>query len=127
MMSMRTPLGRVRGLGSAKDGTEHWWVQRVTSIALVPLAVWFIVSLVALIDAGHATMVAWIKNPVSATLLLLFIGTSIYHMKLGVQVVIEDYVHHEGLKTASFLVVTFAAWLVGLVTIVSVLKIAVGG
>ena len=126
-MSMRTPLGKVRGLGSAKEGTEHWWMQRLTAIALVPLTIWFVVSLVALIDAGHATMVAWIQNPFSAALLVLFLGTGFYHLKLGVQVVIEDYVHAEGLKTASLVALTFACWLVALVSIISVLKIAFGG
>ena len=125
-MSLRTPLGRVRGLGSAKDGTHHWWMQRVTAVALVPLTVWFVASLVALVGADYDTVVAWIGQPVVAVLLILFLFTGFWHLKLGLQVVIEDYVHSEGAKVASQMAVTFGCILVGALSLFAVLKIAFG-
>ena len=94
-MSLRTPLGRVRGLGSAKEGTAHWWAQRLTAIALVPLVLWFAVSLIVLAGADHATVAAWLRDPVAAVLMLLLILAGFHHAQLGMQVVIEDYVHSE--------------------------------
>jgi succinate dehydrogenase / fumarate reductase, membrane anchor subunit len=126
-MQFRSPLGKVRGLGSAKDGTHHWWMQRVTAVALIPLAVWFVVCVVMLLGKDHAAFVGWVRNPVSATLLVLLIAATFHHAQLGVQVVIEDYVHHEGLKVASILAVKFAAVVLAGVGIVSVLRIAFGG
>jgi succinate dehydrogenase / fumarate reductase membrane anchor subunit len=125
-MSLRTPLGRVRGLGSAKDGTHHWWMQRVTAVALVPLTIWFVASLVALVGADYDTVVAWIGQPVVAVLLILFLFTGFYHLKLGLQVVIEDYVHSEGAKVACQMAVTFGCILVGALSLFAVLKIAFG-
>jgi succinate dehydrogenase / fumarate reductase membrane anchor subunit len=126
-MSFRSPLGRARGLGSAKDGTAHWWAQRLTAIALVPLAIWFVVSLLLLVGQGHAEVVAWFKNPVSATLMVLLIGAVFHHAQLGLQVVIEDYVHGEGAKLAAILLVKAAAFLLAVIGIISVLRIAFGG
>jgi len=125
-MSLRTPLGRVRGLGSARSGTAHWWAQRVTAVALVPLGVWFLASMVGVLHADHATFTAWLRQPVAAVLMILFLGVAFYHMRLGLQVVIEDYVHGEGRKTACLLGATFFAFGVGGVAIFSVLKIALG-
>ncbi len=125
-MQFRSPLGKVRGLGSAKDGTHHWWMQRVTALALIPLAVWFVVSVVALVGKDHAAFVGWVRNPVSATLLVLLIAATFHHAQLGVQVVIEDYVHREGTKIASLLVVKGLAVLLAGIGIVSVLRIAFG-
>ncbi|MEM8547911.1 MAG: succinate dehydrogenase, hydrophobic membrane anchor protein, partial [Pseudomonadota bacterium] len=92
-MSLKSPLGRVLGLGSAKEGTEHWWSQRVTAVALVPLGLWFMVSMLALPGYDYPQVVAWVAAPVNAILLLLFVVTLLYHSKLGTQVVIEDYIH----------------------------------
>jgi succinate dehydrogenase / fumarate reductase membrane anchor subunit len=126
-MQFRSPLARVRGLGSAKDGTQHWWMQRVTAVALVPLAIWFVVSLVALLGKDHAAFTAWVKNPLSATLLVVLIAATFHHAQLGLQVVIEDYVHHEGTKVAGVLLVKFAAVILAGIGIFSVLRIAFGG
>jgi succinate dehydrogenase / fumarate reductase membrane anchor subunit len=126
-MQFRSPLGKVRGLGSAKDGTHHWWMQRVTAIALVPLVIWFVVSIVMLIGKDHAAFKAWVSNPISATLLVLMIGATFHHAQLGVQVVIEDYIHGEGAKLALVLFVKFAALVLAGIGIVSVLRIAFGG
>lgn len=125
-MSMRTPLGKVRGLGSAKNGTGHWWAQRLTSVAMVPLVVWFIVSIAALAGADHATIVAWVANPFTTVLLALMVIAGFYHLKLGGQVIIEDYIHHEGLKVASLMALTFACSAVGLASIFAILKISFG-
>ncbi len=126
-MSLRTPLGRVRGLGSAKEGTAHWWAQRLTAIALVPLVLWFAVSLIVLTGADHATVAAWLRDPVAAVLMLLLILAGFHHAQLGVQVVIEDYVHAEWLKLALVTAVRFAAVALGIGAAFSVLKIALGG
>jgi len=126
-MSLRTPLAKVRGLGSAKDGTEHWWLQRVTAIAMVPLFVWFVASLVCLTGASRADVLDWLGSPLPAILMLLMIGTSFYHLKLGLQVVIEDYVHAEGPKMVALLLNTFFCLAVGVAAAFAVLKIAFGG
>ena len=126
-MNMKTPLGAVRGLGSAKNGTHHWWMQRLTAVALIPLAVWFVASLVGLVGADFETARTWAAIPVVAIFLILFVVTSLYHFKLGLQVVIEDYVHHEGLKIASQMAVTFASILIAAASVFAVLKIAFQG
>ena len=113
-------------MGSAKSGTSHWWMQRVTALALVPLVVWFLVSIIALIDADHATMVAWIANPFVGVLLSVFIVMLFYHLMLGVQVVIEDYVHNELLKMSSLILLKFSIALVGLSGLFFILKITLG-
>jgi succinate dehydrogenase / fumarate reductase membrane anchor subunit len=124
--TLRTRLGRVRGLGSAKEGVNHWWGQRLTAIAMVPLFVWFAFSLVALAGAPHATVVAWIKNPVTAVLLVALLAAVFYHLALGVQVVIEDYVHTEWRKLALIIIVKLASALAALIGVLSVLRIAFG-
>lgn len=120
-MSLRSPLGRVRGLGSAKDGTGHWWAQRLTALALIPLSLWFCIAVIAMTGADHATVAAWAGSPVVAGLLILLIGATFYHAALGVQVVIEDYVHHEMTKLLLVLSVKTAALLMALAAILSVL------
>jgi len=126
-MSYRTPLGRVRGLGSAKDGTHHWWMQRLTAIALVPLVVWFVVSVLMMIGADRGTMVAWLGSPITAGLMVMLIIAVFHHAQLGMQVVIEDYVHNETWKIGLIIFVKFAALLVGGIAVISVLKLAFGG
>ncbi len=124
---MRTGLGRARGLGSAKEGLAHWWAQRVSAVALVPLCLWFVVSFVGLAAGEHAAVVAWVASPAVAVLLVLLIVTLLYHTVLGLQVVLEDYVHGEALKIASLLLVQFAAAVLGAAGIFAVLHIALGG
>lgn len=122
-MSLRTPLGRARGLGSAKEGVSHWWSQRVSAVALVPLTVWFVMAMASMAGADHATVIAWVGSPWVATFLMAFIVLLFYHAVLGVQVVIEDYVHHEGLKLAAILGVKFMAGLFGIVAVLAILRI----
>lgn len=126
-MSLRSPIGRVLGLGAAKEGVSHWWSQRVTSVALLFLALWFVSALLRMPDFSYELVVAWIAAPVNAVLLLLLIGTLVYHSKLGVQVVVEDYVHHHGLKIATMLLLTFAHVAVAALAIFAVLRISFGG
>ncbi|MEQ8246488.1 MAG: succinate dehydrogenase, hydrophobic membrane anchor protein [Alphaproteobacteria bacterium] len=125
-MSLRTPLGRVRGLGSAKEGTQHWWHQRVTALALVLLSLWFVVSLIVMTGASYDEVRAWIGHPVVTGLLLLTIGFTFYHLKLGLQVVIEDYVHSEMIKVASLMLMSGACLVVGVASGLSVLFVAFG-
>ena len=124
---MRSPLGRVRGLGSAREGVGHWWAQRMTALALVPLALWFVAALVGLTGADHAAARAWIASPVPAALLVLLVVVSFYHGALGLQVVIEDYVHHEGAKLAALIAVGGVSLLLGLAGVLAVLTVLFGG
>lgn len=123
--TLRSPLGRVRGLGSAKGGTRHWWVQRVTSVALLPLTLWFVFSAAVLAGASHAETVAWIARPWNAVLLLLTIGLSFHHTALGVQVIFEDYINQEWLKMAYILGLKAVCWVLALASMLAVLRIAV--
>ena len=122
-MGMRSPLARVRHLGSARDGTGHWWAQRLTAIALVPLTVWLVVSLVSLAGAGHHAVSGWIGHPISGSLLVLLIFVTFYHAALGLQVVIEDYVHSSGWKLAALLLVKGACLLLGTIAALSVMSL----
>lgn len=126
-MSLRSPIGRVLGLGAAKEGPGHWWAQRVTSVALVLLTLWFAVAIPSLANASYLDTLRWIGDPINAVLLLLLIPTLIYHSLLGVQVVVEDYVHHHGLKVASLLALTFLHVLLAALAIFAVLRIAFTG
>jgi len=125
-MSLRTPLGRVRGLGSAKEGTQHWWHQRVTALALVLLSGWFVISLILMTGASYEEVRAWIGHPVVTGLLLLTIGFTFYHLKLGLQVVIEDYVHSEMIKVGSLMLMSSTCLVVGVASALSVLFVAFG-
>ena len=126
-MSLRSPIGRALGLGAAKEGVSHWWSQRVTSVALVLLGLWFVYALLRMPTFQYEFVVAWIAMPLNAVLLLLLIGTLVYHSQLGVQVVVEDYVQHHGLKIATMLLLTFAHVAVAALAIFAVLRIAFGG
>jgi succinate dehydrogenase / fumarate reductase membrane anchor subunit len=126
-MSLRSPISRVTGLGTAKDGAGHWWSQRVTSVALLLLGMGFVTSLLRMPDFSYGFVTAWIAMPLNAVLLLLLIGTLVYHSQLGVQVVVEDYVHHHGLKIATMLLLTFAHVTVAALAIFAVLRLAFGG
>ncbi len=125
-MSLQSPLARVRGLGSAKQGSHHWWMQRVSAIALIPLSIWFVVSLLQLSGMGYAEVRVWMANPLSSVLLVLMLFALYYHAYLGLQVVIEDYIDSESQKIACLLLVKFLAIFAGLICIYSVLKISLG-
>ncbi len=123
-MSMETPLGKVRGSGSAGTGTRHWWLQRITAVALLPLVIWFVAGLVGHVGADRDAVTDWIAQPLVAVLMLLLIGTGMFHLRLGIQEVVEDYVHSEGLKVVSRIMLTLACAAVAAVSAFAVLKIA---
>lgn len=124
--SMRTPLGKVRGLGSAKSGTEHFWMQRLTAFANVPLALFAIGLIIATTGANYASVKATIGTPLVAIPLILFVVSATWHMRLGMQVIIEDYVHGEGAKVLLIMLNTFFTAAIALGSIFAILKIAFG-
>jgi succinate dehydrogenase / fumarate reductase, membrane anchor subunit len=121
---LRNPLAKVRGLGSAKKGVSHWWTQRLISIALIPLSIWFmVVVLTTLIEATRVEVADWIANPVVAMLMLAFTLLMIAHCKMGIQEVIEDYIHREGIKLAALITNMFVSWALAVITLFSVAKL----
>jgi succinate dehydrogenase / fumarate reductase membrane anchor subunit len=124
--SFRTELARVRGLGAAKEGVQHWWMQRVSAIALVPLTLWFVIALVAHIGADYAATRTWLGSPVTFGLMVLLVGATFYHAQLGLQVVIEDYIHRESGKIALILLTKMASLVLALAAVVALLVIAFG-
>jgi succinate dehydrogenase / fumarate reductase membrane anchor subunit len=124
---LRSPLNRARGLGSAKSGVHHFWMQRLTAVALIPLVIWFAVSLVMLSGADYGMARSWLSSPFVMVLLILTICIGLYHGQLGMQVVIEDYVHNDGVKLAMLVAVKFIAVFFGLAAIVASMRIGFGG
>lgn len=122
--SLRSALGRVRGLGAARGGTEHWLAQRLTSLALLPLTLWLVISVASLAGAGHAAAVEWIAAPVNALLLLLTLGLTFHHTAGGLQVIIEDYVRPEGRRFAAILAVKAICLVAAAASALAVLRIA---
>ncbi len=120
---MRSQLGRARGLGAAKAGAAQWWAQRVTAIALVPLSLWFICAALRLVGASHAEMLAWIGAPVPVVLFIALVLANFYHLALGLQVVIEDYVPRETTRLATLLVLKGVIILLALTCLISILKL----
>ena len=125
-MNYRTPIARARGLGSAKGGTHHWWMQRITAIALVPLTVWLVASVVAIGAADHAQTVHWVRNPAVSIGLLLTVAALFHHAQLGLQVVIEDYVGAQWKKIAALITVKLLAVALAASAAFCVLKVALG-
>ena len=123
-MEMRSPLGRARGLGSTKDGVAHWWAQRVTAVALVPLTLWFVASVVSLVGADYAAYKAWVGMQGNLVFLVLLIVILFHHTQLGLQVVIEDYVHGEAAKVVSLMVIKFTVVLLGASCVLAVLRVS---
>jgi len=123
----RSALGQVRGYGSAKEGVAHWWTQRLTSVALIVLGCWFVVSLLALPAFDYVTLVRWMRSGWTALPLILFAAVATWHSELGVRVIIEDYVHEVGAKTLALAFSTFIHVVIGAASVLAVLKVALGG
>jgi succinate dehydrogenase / fumarate reductase membrane anchor subunit len=126
-VSLRSPLKLVLGAGSARQGVHHWWVQRLTSVALVPLSIWFLVSLLSLPSLDYWVVSAWMAQGSSALLLILLVLVGAWHSKLGLQVIVEDYVHGVGARTLTLVAITFAHVLIGAAGVFAVLKVALRG
>ncbi len=125
-MSLMTPLNRVLGLGTAKGAAEHWWLQRVTAVALLPLGLWFAYELLTLPGFEYAAVAAWVREPITSIMLLLLVVAVGYHSALGVQVVIEDYVPGTGLRAATLMASTLAHVALTIAAMFAVLKITFG-
>ena len=123
---METPLARVRGLGSAREGAHHWWIERLTSVSTLLLFIWLLVSILRLPALDYRTVNEWLSGPLAAVPMLLLILSTFWHLKLGMQVVIEDYVHEEGWKFLSILLLNFATVIAAAFAFFAVLKIALG-
>lgn len=124
---MRTPIGKVRGLGSAKEGVNHWIAQRLTALALIPLALWFAFSIACLVGADYATFKAWLSQPLNTGLMVLFLGAMFWHSMLGLQVVIEDYVEPEGAKIIALVLSKLFHVALAVITLLAVLRVAFAG
>ncbi len=121
---IKTPLGRARGLGSAKEGSDHWMGQRITAIANIPLVLWFVYSIITMKGASYDQFTTWLSQPINAILMIFLILSTFYHARLGSQVVTEDYVHHEGLKVIKLIAQKLFFYGAGVACIFSILKIA---
>jgi succinate dehydrogenase / fumarate reductase, membrane anchor subunit len=122
--TLQTPLARVRGLGSAREGAEHWWHERASSVAILLLFVWLIVSLLRLPALDHRGVTEWLRDPLAAVPMLLLIAATFWHLQMGLKVIVEDYVHDEGSKFLSILLINFASVAGAAFAIFAVLKIA---
>jgi len=126
-MRIQSPLARAKGLGSAKTGVHHWWMQRLSAVALVPLVLWFVYSMIAASHTDHATgILAFLSSPLQAGAMMLFIVTGLYHGCLGVQVIVEDYVHCHIAKLTFIVLTYFVSVLSGLAAVMAVLRIHLG-
>ena len=123
---LRSPLGRARGLGSARAGSRHWWAQRVTAVALVPLTIWFVWSILHLTGASRIDVADWMSSPVQLALMLALIAATFHHLQLGLQVVIEDYVHQEAAKLGLVLAMKGLCVLLALMCAISALALGFG-
>jgi succinate dehydrogenase / fumarate reductase membrane anchor subunit len=122
-----TPIARARGLGSARHGAEHWWHERLSSVACLLLYVWLLVSLLTLPALDHRAVAEWLRQPSAAVPMLLLVAATFWHLRMGLQVIVEDYVHDEGNKFLALLLLAFASWAGAAFAAFAVLKIALGG
>ncbi len=126
MADMRTPLNKVRGLGSAKEGADHFWRQRMTALANVPLTIFFVVTLISLWGKDYAAVTSYLGSPVVGIVMLALVVSAMVHMRLGMQTIIEDYVHSEGIKVLCLMLNTFFVILVGLSCVYAIVKLSLG-
>jgi succinate dehydrogenase / fumarate reductase membrane anchor subunit len=126
-MNLQTPLRRARGLGSAKSGTKHWWAQRVTAVALIPLTIWFVIAMITATGNDYNDARQFIGNPINAVLFILLIGATFHHAQLGLQVVIEDYVHNKPMEIGLLIITKGTVIVLGVSAIFAVISITFGG
>ena len=126
MSDLRTPISRVKGLGSAKEGVTHWWRQRLTALLMLPLVLFLVICIASLPHADHATFTAWIASPLVTVALVVLLGAVFYHAQLGLQVILEDYVSSHSVRTACIIGVGLLCLILAVVGVISVLKIALG-
>ena len=124
---MRSPLSRARGLGSAKEGVDHWWMQRVTAVALIPLTLWFMASLIARAGGDYSAFIVWLRAPFVTILMVLLLIALFYHTALGLRVVVEDYVHSERVKIPILVVIYLGCFTLAIAGILAILRIAFDG
>ena len=127
MSYLRTPLSKAKGLGSAKSGTEHFMIQGITALALIPLVIWFCISLAFLPDANYTTVVAWLSSPFNAVLMILTLISGFYHGALGMQTIFEDYVSNHDKRTFAIIITKLVLFFFGALGVFSVLKISISG
>jgi len=126
-MSLRSPLGTAKGLGSAKDGLHHWWAQRVTAIALIPLTIWFAFKVAVLSQSDYQTVIECIGSPWSAALIVSLVVAAFYHAALGMQVIFEDYIGHKAVRVSAIMATNLLLFLLGAAATIAVVRIALGG
>jgi succinate dehydrogenase / fumarate reductase, membrane anchor subunit len=124
---MRSPLSRAQGLGSAREGVEHWWMQRVTAVALIPLTLWLTASLIALTGSDYDTLIAWLRTPIATILMVLLLIALFHHISLGLRVVVEDYVHSDRAKIPAVVAIRLACCALAIAGIFAILRIAFDG
>lgn len=127
MKNLRTPLSEVKGLGSAKEGTSHFWSQRLSAIALIPLVLWLCFSVAALPGMDYLSVREWLASPLTSIMMVLLVAVAFFHSRLGLQVIVEDYVGGHGARTVAIIAITFAAGVLAVVGVFSVLRIAFAG
>ena len=127
MKNLRTPLSEVKGLGSAKEGTSHFWSQRLSAIALTPLVLWLCFSVAALPGMDYLSVREWLASPLTSIMMVLLVAVAFFHSRLGLQVIVEDYVGGHGARTVAIIAITFAAGVLAVVGVFSVLRIAFAG
>lgn len=126
-MSLLTPFKRASGLGTTSDGVKHWWMQRLTAIALIPLTFWVVFSVASHVGNDYATVAAWFAQPFTTTMMVLFVFTAFLHASQGLTVIIEDYMHHEGYKFTALIGMKLVLVLLGTSSVLSILRVAFTG
>ncbi|HFC93109.1 MAG TPA: succinate dehydrogenase, hydrophobic membrane anchor protein [Leucothrix mucor] len=126
MKDLRSPLAKVKGLGKFPDATHHFWIQRLTSLALIPLTLWFCFSIALLPEASHAAVIAWLQFPFNTVMMILVVLIAFHHAQLGLQVILEDYIAHYGSRLAMILAIKFTSYFMMALGVYSILKIALG-